>query len=112
MAPEGANGLESVGRVLLAVFGKGPVKGFRARPSLGNVPARVPAFNVGPERRLPKGLVEQGKGIAPAVQRAPPFLTVASHSACRVAKRASRLARSALPFSAQTIRLKTARARL
>ena len=109
--PKGSNGLTSVRRELLPVFGKGPVKGLRARQGPGNIPARVPAFNVGPERSLAKGVVQKGKGSRP-VHRAPPFLTVASHSACRLANRASRLARSAEPFSAQTIFSKTAKARL
>ncbi len=111
MAPEGANGLTSIRRELLPVFGKGPVKGFRACQGPGNVPARFSACNVGPQRSLAKGLIQQGKGSRP-VHRAPPFLTVASHSACRLANRASRLARSAEPFSAQTIFSKTAKARL
>lgn len=72
MAPEGANGLLSVRRELLPVFGKGPVEGFRARPSPGNIPVRVPVLNVVPERSLAKGFVQKGKGNG-AVHRAPPF---------------------------------------
>ncbi len=56
--PVGPDCLPSIRRELLPVFGKGPVKGFRARQGPGNIPARFPAFNVGPERSLAKGFVQ------------------------------------------------------